>query len=98
MSEMSVLLQRLFAILLRVCALVAGAVFALSLFVAGLIAMAGIVGWSLLRGRKPVFLRWGRFSAGGFSSAHRRAAPANDDVIDVVAREVPGPKQRLMQD
>lgn len=90
---MPTFLRRLFRTFLRMLAVLAGAVFAVSLFAAGTIAVLGLVAWSMLRGRKPVTLRWGAFQA-------RRVRPARGggEVVDVVAREVRGPEQRLMRD
>lgn len=54
----------------------------------GLVLTVGIVLWALLRGRRPgpVNLRWGYVPrARGFGR------PMRDGVVDVQAREVPGP-------
>ena len=85
--------RRLFLAALRVLAVVAGAVFAISLLAAGMLALLGVSVWSLLRGRKPASVRWSRFTT-------LRTRPARDggEVVDVVAREVRGPEQRLMRD
>ncbi|MCM5678126.1 hypothetical protein M8A51_01095 [Schlegelella sp. S2-27] len=78
---------------LSVLAVLAGALFAVSLFAAGLLAMLGITAWSLLRGRRPASVRWR--TAG---TMRARAAPGDADVVDVVVREVQGPERRLMRD
>ena len=90
---MSTFLRRVLTFVLRLAAVAAGAVFAIALFFAGALAVAGVVGWSLLRGRKPVVLR-----GGAFRMNPARPSRPEPDVVDVVAREVPGPAQRLMRD
>ena len=77
-------IHRIPSLVLRALLLAAGLVFTASLVVAGLIAALGLALWSLLHGRKPVFvMRTGRPGA----VRPQRAAPA--DVVDVQARELP---------
>lgn len=90
---MPTFLRRVFSFVFRVAAVLAGAVFAVALFLAGALAVAGLVGWSLLRGRKPVVLRGGMFR---MRPTH--PARAESEVVDVVAREVRTPAQQLMRD
>lgn len=85
--------RRLSLMALRVLALLAGAVLAISLFVAGLLAMLGLVAWSRLRGRQPAGVRWR-----AFRGVRSRPAHPDTQVVDVVAREVRGPEHRLMRD
>lgn len=85
--------RRFSLVALRVLALLAGAVLAVSLFVAGLLAMLGIVAWSRLRGRRPTSMRWS-----AFRGVRSRPARPDMEVVDVVAREVHGPDHRLMRD
>ena len=57
----------------------------------GLLLATGVVGWSLLRGRRPgpVNIRWGRMpGARGFGR------PPTGEVVDVQARDVSDPKLR----
>ena len=86
--------RRLFLVALRLLAVVAGAVFAASLLAAGLIALLSVSAWSLLRGRKPVSVRWSRFS----TMRPRPTRGGAGEVVDVVAREVSNPQQQLMRD
>jgi hypothetical protein len=93
MQTMPTFLRRVFTFVFRVAAVLAGAVFAVALFFAGALAVAGLLGWSLVRGRRPVVLR-----SGVFRMKPARPARAESDVVDVVAREVHAPAQQLMRD
>ncbi|MFN3859884.1 MAG: hypothetical protein ACK4R2_00255 [Roseateles sp.] len=73
----------LIRMLLRLLILVAGAVLALVLFVFAVLAFAALLLVSLLRGRKPGL----QFRMSKNPWAPRRA-PAQEDVVDVEAREV----------
>ena len=69
----------------RVALLAAGAVAALAAMLLGVVLATGLVGWALLRGRKPVvrqaFVWPGR--------AARVPPQAAAEVVDIEAREVP---------
>jgi hypothetical protein len=88
----------LLRLMVRLSLLVAGAVFFLSLLVAGIVVAGAYTLWSLLRGRRPTLqdiLRFQRNRAGwsagfgtrpGQGSAQRPTS--GDDVVEVQAREV----------
>lgn len=83
--------QRTVSSLLRLVLLAGATVLMIAALLMGLVLASGVVVWALLRGRRPpaVNLRWGRMpGARGFG---RLVA---DEVIDVQAREVSGPKLR----
>lgn len=72
----------------RVLLLAAGAVAALFAMLLGLVLATGLLGWALLRGRKPVvrqaFVWPGRATR----------VPPGAEVVDIEAREVPEPTPR----
>lgn len=71
-------------------ALLAGAVLALALLLLGLLAALGLIVLSLLRGRRPT-VRWvGPRPGQAFRRGYGRP-PGAGDVIDIEAREPPGP-------
>lgn len=80
------------SLVLKMVLAVAGFIFMLSLLLAGLIAGAVFLLWSLLRGRKPVIVmpRFGMPPGRqwGFPNAARRPR-AGGEVVDVEVREVP---------
>jgi hypothetical protein len=93
---------QLIRLAVRLAFVAAGAVFFLSLLLAGVVAAAGFTLWSLLRGRRPVAVDVFRFQrdlrARGFGRAGRwPASPAADagEVVEVQAREVVRADQRL---
>jgi len=71
----------------RVLLLVAGAVAALFAMLLGLVLATGLMGWALLRGRKPVVRQ-------AFVWPGRAARVPPADVFDIEAREVPEPAPR----
>lgn len=75
----------------RVLLLAAGAVAALFAMLLGLVLATGLVGWALLRGRKPV-VRQAFVWPGHASRVPPGSAAA--DVVDIEAREVPEPTPR----
>jgi hypothetical protein len=91
----------LLRLLVRLTLLVAGAVFFVSLLLAGIAVAGAYMLWSLLRGRKPTLqdiLRFqrgrgswaGRFGTGSGTGHGRRptASAAAGDVVEVQAREI----------
>ena len=72
--------------LLRVAVAVTAMVFALFVLFAGLLVGAGLVGWALLRGRRPVFAHFG--TRAGQPGKASRESRFRREVIDVEAREV----------
>jgi hypothetical protein len=83
--------QRAVSALLRIVLLVSAMLLMLGALLLGLLLTSGVVLWALLRGRRPgpVDIRWGRMpGARGFGR------PAAGEVVDVQAREVPGPRLR----
>jgi hypothetical protein len=87
----------LLRLVVRLSFLAAGAVFFLSLLVAGVVVAGAYTLWSLLRGRRPTLQDILRFQrgrggwAGSFGSGgatHHGRATASDDVVEVQAREV----------
>ena len=82
--------------LLRLTLVAAGLVFAALLLVFGLVAAIALVGWNLLRGRRPAWRfqvnRGGKWP----SAAHRGTArPDPRDVVDVEVREIPDERSNL---
>lgn len=90
------------SLLLRGVLLIAGAVFALAVLAAGLIAAVGVVLWALLRGRWPEMKAgWQIFRAvrsrrppfaGGMrrpGAAPRGGTVVDAEVVDVEVREIP---------
>ncbi len=75
----------------RVLLLAAGAVAALFAMLLGLVLATGLLGWALLRGRKPV-VRQAFVWPGRAARVPPGAAAA--DVVDIEAREVPEPAPR----
>jgi hypothetical protein len=88
----------LLRLMVRLSLMVAGAVFFLSLLVAGIVVAGAYMLWSLLRGRRPTLqdiLRFQRTRTGwpaGFgarpSQGHSRRPTTGDDVVEVQAREI----------
>jgi hypothetical protein len=88
----------LLRLVVRLSLLAAGAVFFMSLLVAGVVVAGAYTLWSLLRGRRPTLqdiLRFqhGRGRGGWPGGMGARATPrgrttASDDVIEVQAREI----------
>jgi len=90
---LSTIFRRVFAFIIRLAALLIGALFALGLLLLGLVLTTVFIVWALLRGRRPQVRRFKvdpRQPFGGFS---RRAD--NADVVDVEAREVPAAPRQL---
>ena len=98
MQVLSDVLGGLFRLVLRLTLLVAGAVFFLSLLVAGIVVAGAYTLWSLLRGRRPTLqdiLRFQRHRAGwsaGFGTrpgqGRAQRPTSGDDVVEVQAREI----------
>lgn len=99
MQVLSDVLGGLFRLVLRLTLLVAGAVFFMSLLVAGIVVAGAYTLWSLLRGRRPTLqdiLRFQRGRAAGWSAGFgTRSSPGRShrptsggDVVEVQAREV----------
>lgn len=98
MSLISDFAGRAIALLLRLVLALAAAVFAISLLLAGLVAVVFMLLRALLTGRKPapvmVWQRYRQASASRWtrrSSAEGRDGPraAVADVVDVEARDIP---------
>ncbi|MCW7539412.1 hypothetical protein OOT46_16335 [Aquabacterium sp. A7-Y] len=90
MAPFTLLFRRLAVAAFGLLAFLVGLLIAGLLLAAGAATVAGLMGWSLLRGRRPA-LRW-RVGRLGVSPFFRSAAPRPGDaadVVDVVAREVP---------
>ena len=79
LSFVSGVLRTLFKLVL----LAAGAVLGLFALAAGLLLTAGLVGWALLRGRKPLQVQGFRWRG-----MPRPGASPSGEVVDVEAREV----------
>ncbi|MDZ7857676.1 hypothetical protein [Sphaerotilus sp.] len=100
MQVLSDVIGGLFRLVLRLTLLVAGAVFFMSLLVAGIVVAGAYTLWSLLRGRRPTLqdiLRFQRGRAGWSAGFGTRARPGHHhghrptsggDVVEVQAREV----------
>ena len=98
MHVLSDALGGLLRLVVRLSLLVAGAVFFLSLLVAGIVVAGAYTLWSLLRGRRPTLqdiLRFQRHRAGWSTGFGGQAGPrrnprptTGDDVVEVQAREV----------
>jgi UPF0716 family protein affecting phage T7 exclusion len=76
-------MQALFQALWRVLLLATGAVLGLLALTFGLLLTVAVVGWALLRGRKPVRVQTFRWQ----DLSRRGRAPAGE-VVDIDAREV----------
>lgn len=88
--------RRVFAFLIRLVAIVLGAIVAAGLLLLGIVLTLALVVWALLRGRRPQVRRFKvdpRQPFGGFSRGGAAVDPA--DVVDVEAREVPSAPPRL---
>jgi hypothetical protein len=89
----------LLRLLVRLTLLVAGAVFFVSLLLAGIVVAGAYTLWSLLRGRRPTLqdilrVQRGRSSgwASGFGAGRRPASTTSaGEVVEVQAREVTSP-------
>jgi hypothetical protein len=104
MTQSSDPLGRLIRFVVRAVFVAAGAVFFLSLLLAGVIAAVAFTLWSLLRGRRPVAVDIFRFQQaarerardGGFGARWSGgAATEAGDVVEVQAREVVRADHRL---
>jgi hypothetical protein len=77
----------------RLVLTVAAAVLVLGLMAVALVTMLGLIGWSLIRGRRPAI------DVSGFARARGRFRPAAGraagEVVDVEVREVPDPAPRF---
>lgn len=95
-SSMSPLdfLRRLPMLLVRVVLVLVGLVFTLGLVAVGLVAGTALVGWALLRGRRPQGVRFDMRRGGVFDGTVRRRATAPAEVVDIEAREVIDPPIR----
>ena len=84
----------LLRLLVRLSLMVAGAVFFLSLLVAGIVVAGAYTLWSLLRGRRPTLVDVMRFQRGragwpsGFGMRPGQRPTSGDDVVEVQAREI----------
>lgn len=95
MSTLFDALKRLLRTLLKLVLLAVGAVLGLFALAFGLLLTAGLVGWALVRGRKP-----GTVQAFRWRGMPRPGATPSGEVVDVQAREVgrepdPGGADRL---
>lgn len=98
MQVISDVLGGLIRLVVRLTLLVAGAVFFMSLLVAGIVVAGAYTLWSLLRGRRPTLqdiLRFQRNRAGwsaGFgahpSQGRGHRPTSGGDVVEVQAREI----------
>lgn len=105
MNQPSDPLGRLIRFVVRFVFVAAGAVFFMSLLLAGVIAAVAFTLWSLLRGRRPVAVDIFRFQqaarerarTGGFGARWNGGGMAAEagDVVEVQAREVVRADQRL---
>jgi len=87
------ILSRLIALVFRVAAVAIGVLITVGLLLLGVVLMAALVVWSVLRGRRPQIRRFRidpRQPFGGFT----RREPAGE-VVDVEVREVRTPPPRL---
>jgi hypothetical protein len=66
----------------------AGLVFLLFAVAVGLVAAAALVGWALLRGRRPQGIRFGMPPGARFRGASPWQRPARGEIVDVEAREI----------
>ncbi|MEX8495085.1 hypothetical protein [Sphaerotilus sp.] len=86
----------LLRLVVRLSFLAAGAVFFMSLLVAGVVVAGAYTLWSLLRGRRPTLqdiLRFQRERGGwagsfGTHTTRRSRTATSDDVIEAQAREI----------
>ncbi|MDQ5895943.1 MAG: hypothetical protein QG612_29 [Pseudomonadota bacterium] len=109
MSQASTPLGHLIRFVVRCAFVAAGAVFFLSLLLAGVLAALGLTLWSLLRGRRPVLAdlwqvqrtmraRARARSFGDWPSRRGTASPAApEDIVEVQAREVMPAARRMTQ-
>ena len=93
---MPTIFRRVFVFLFRLAAVLVGAAVALGLLLLGLLLTAGLIAWSLVRGRRPRVQRFRVDPRQPFGGFRPRGPAANAEVVDVEAREVPStPPQRL---
>lgn len=109
MTSIALSLRRVALAVLRVVVLFAGLVFTFSLMLAGAMALSVLVVWNLLRGRRPLEVRW-KLRPGMVNAAFFRAGPGpraraaaqarrdEDNVVDVPAREVTPPGRQIDRD
>ena len=95
---MLIFIQRFISVVSRLLLVAAGLVFAACLLVAGLVLTLLLVGWSLLRGRRPRVVRFRVDPRSPFAGMRRSPAEAPGEVVDIEAREVPDVPQQLRHD
>ena len=95
---MLIFVQRFISVVLRLLLVGVGLVFAACLLVAGLVLTLLLVGWSLIRGRRPRVVRFRVDPRSPFSGMRRGATQAQGEVVDIEAREVPDVSQQLRHD
>ncbi len=78
---------------LRLVAVAAAFVFMLVALVLGMLLALGLVGWALVRGRRPAT---GLFHA-YYQRARHRQRPGDKTIIDIDAVEVPDPQPGVPQ-
>lgn len=93
-----IFIQRFISVVLRLLLVAAGLVFAACLLVAGLVLTLLLVGWSLIRGRRPRIVRFRVDPRSPFAGMRRGPAEARGEVVDIEAREVPDVPQQLRHD
>jgi hypothetical protein len=93
-----IFVQRFISVVLRLLLVGAGLVFAACLLVAGLVLTLLLVGWSLIRGRRPRVVRFRVDPRSPFAGMRRGAAEGQGEVVDIEAREVPDVPQQLQRD
>ncbi|MCV2354094.1 hypothetical protein LNV09_07930 [Paucibacter sp. B2R-40] len=81
-------MSALFTFITRVIFTLATVVLVLALMGVAVVTMIGLLIWSLLRGRKPVFDTSGFARARSFRAGQRAPAKPAGEVIDVEVREV----------
>jgi hypothetical protein len=83
--------QRTLSALLRTALVLGATLLMLAALLLALLLGSGVLLWALLRGRRPQLshVRWGRMPG-----ARTFDPPGAGEVVDVQAREVPGPTLR----
>jgi hypothetical protein len=88
-------LSRFFSFLLRLLLIGVGLVFGAFLVLAGLFLTIVLLGWSVLRGKRPRIVRFRTDPQSPFSQMRRAAGEPRGEVVDIEAREVPDTAQQL---
>ncbi len=91
-------LQKLIQLAWRLLVLVVGLVIAAVVLAAGLLLTVVLVVWSLVRGRRPSYVRFHVDPRSPFGGMRRETGKPPAEVVDVEAREIPDASGRHPSD